>query len=75
MFISGAVLSVPPSNIGDFMVEARKTGDIVTLARTFKDARQWYPKAGRLLDIGMTPEELRDFEKNPKAPTPADDVR
>lgn len=57
------------------MVEARKTADMVALARTFKDAQQWYPKAGRMLDIGMTADELRDFESNPKAPTQAENVR
>jgi hypothetical protein len=65
---SGVVLAVPSSieNIGNFMLEARKARGLVPLARTFHDARQWYPTAGRLLDIGMTDDELREFERNPR---------
>ena len=57
------------------MLEARKTSGLVSLARTFQDARQWYPTAGRMLDIGMTDDELNDFEDNPRETTPTDDVR
>ena len=76
-FASGVVLAVPSSieNIGNFMLEARKTSGLVPLARTFHDARQWYPTAGRLLDIGMTDDELREFEKNPRKINPTDEVR
>jgi len=77
IFTSGVVLAVPSSveNIGNFMLEARKTSGLVSLARTFRDARQWYPTAGRLLTIGMTADQLSEYEKNPRKIDPADDVR
>jgi len=73
---SGVVLAVPSSveNIGNFMLEARKTSGLVPLARTFRDARQWYPTTGRLLTIGMTADQLSEYEKNPRKIDPADDV-
>ena len=48
IFISNVVLAVPSSigKLGNFMLEARKTSGLVPLARTFQDARQWYPTAG-----------------------------
>ena len=44
IFISNVVLAVPSSirNLGNFMLEARKTSGLVPLARTFQDTRQWY---------------------------------
>jgi hypothetical protein len=73
---SGVVLAVPSSieNIGNFMLEARKTSGLVPLARTFHDALQWYPTAGRMLDIRMTANELKDYETNPRETTATDDV-
>ena len=77
IFISNVVLVLPSSigNLGNFMLEARKTSGLVPLARTFQDARQWYPTAGRILPIGMTANELKDFENNRRETTPMDNVR
>ena len=69
--ISDVVLAVPSSieNVGNFMLESRKTSGLVSLARTLQDTLQWYPTAGRMLPIGMSADKLKPFEDNHRGTT------